>query len=246
MPIRTGEAAPDAPPATVLQVVNSLRDRGLTIPITSDVLLRAGISDSLVPRTLRSLIGLELIEEDGRLTNAMEQLRRTPSSDFKARLAEHVRGVYEEVFQFTDPSTDDSKRIADAFRAYEPIGQRSRMVTLFLGLCEAAGIVPEGTARKSATPVNNHTSKKLLQKRQTERPTKKAESVAVPSTAGLGAVPSAMKGYLESLPSPSVGWTQESRDRWLRLFGDALDFAIPIRTVVSLGEITDENDEDDE
>ena len=45
--IRTTASAPYAPPATVLYVVNALRDRGLTTPITGDVLLRVGISDSL-------------------------------------------------------------------------------------------------------------------------------------------------------------------------------------------------------
>ena len=47
MPIRTGGPAPYAPPATVLHVLHALRDRGLTTPITSDVLLRAGVGDSL-------------------------------------------------------------------------------------------------------------------------------------------------------------------------------------------------------
>jgi len=226
MSIRSGDPAPYAPPATVLQVLASLRDRGLTTPITSDVLLRAGISESLVPRTLRSLVGLELIEGDGRLTPAMEALRRTPSSDFKARLAEHVRAVYEEVFQFTDPATDDPKRIADAFRVYEPIGQRSRMVTLFLGLCEAAGIIPEGTIRRSApTPSNAVARKSLPLKRQNERGNDLQPRVGAAASAS---VPPAIAGLLASLPVQGQGWTKKERDQWVNVFNTVLDFAIPI------------------
>jgi hypothetical protein len=207
----------------------SLRDRGLATPITGDVLLRAGIPDSLVPRTLRTLVGLELIDEDGRLTPAMETLRRVASADFKARLAEHVRDVYEEVFQFTDPAKDDPKRIADAFRVYEPIGQRSRMVTLFLGLCEAAGIVPEGIARRSgATPTNGGARKPVQPKRQNER-AKDAQPSGGPGVPAN--VPDPIKGLLSALPTSERGWTQGQRDKWMNVFSTVLDFAIPVRDV---------------
>jgi hypothetical protein len=241
MPIRTGEAAPYAPPATVLQVINSLRDRGLTTPITSDVLLRAGISESLVPRTLRSLIGLELIGDDGYLTPAMESLRRAASSEFKARLAEHVRAVYEEVFQFTDPAKDDSKRIADAFRVYEPIGQRGRMVTLFLGLCEAAGIIPEGVARRSPTPSNGVTRKAAPPKRQNDRGKDSPPPFGV--TGASGTRSPVIEGVLSMLPVPGQGWSKTERDRWMNFFEQALDFAIPVRDVQPESDADDLDDE---
>lgn len=228
--IRTGELAPYAPPTTVLQVVSSLRDRGLTTPVSADVLLRAGIADSLVPRTLRSLIGLELIDEDGRLTPAMEALRRAPSSDFEARLEEHVRAVYAEVFQFTDPAKDDPKRIADAFRVYEPLGQRARMVTLFLGLCEAAGIIPPNMVRKSATAAPGASPRKPSAASRAEGRPKSERQVPPSAPAGL---PPALAGFLASIPTNGAGWTRVERDRWLALFGDVLDYAIPIREPVS-------------
>jgi uncharacterized protein DUF5343 len=232
MPIRTGEPAPYAPPATILQVVNALRDRGLTTPINADVLLRAGITESLVPRTLRSLVGLELIDGEGRLTPAMEALRRAPSSDFQARLEEHVRAVYSEVFQFTDPAKDDPKRIADAFRVYEPIGQRARMVTLFLGLCEAAGIIPPNMARKSATTTSGSSARKVLSAPGAagrSKPEKQAPATLAPNAPGL---PPALGGFLASIPTDGAGWTRAERDRWLELFGAVLDYAIPIREPV--------------
>jgi hypothetical protein len=228
MPIRTGAAAPYAPPATVLQVIAALRDRGLTTPITSEVLLRAGISDSLVPRTLRTLTGLELIDEEGRLTPAMDALRRAPSADFQTRLAEHVRAVYEEVFQFTDPAKDDSKRIADAFRVYEPIGQRGRMVTLFLGLCEAAGLIPEGMARKSGPASAGAPARKnSTPKRPADRP--KGDSSPQDAIDNSPSVNPALGGLLRLLPAKGKSWTQQERDHWMRLFGGILDYVHPPR-----------------
>ena len=246
MPIRTGEAAPYAPPATILHVVNALRDRGLTTPISSDVLLRAGISESLVPRVLRSLIVLEFLEEDGRLTPAMEALRRVPSADFKVRLAEHVRAVYEEVFQFTDPATDDIKRISDAFRAYEPMGQRARMVTLFLGLCEAAGIIPEGTLRKPTPTQSGAPPRKnnVIPKRPAERG--KAASNSPTAASGMSAsLPPALTGLLASLPANGAGWTKADRDQWVDLFGRVLDYVIQVRPAAAVVDADDIPDEDE-
>jgi hypothetical protein len=247
MPIRTGGTAPYAPPATVLYVVNALRDRGLTTPITGDVLLRAGISDSLVPRVLRSLIGLELVDEDGKLTPAMDGLRRVPSAEFKTRLTEHVRGVYEEVFNFTDPAKDDIKRITDAFRAYEPMGQRTRMVTLFMGLCEAAGIIPEGATRKATVVASGGSGRKPAApvKRQAERQKSDPPPAAV-ATGLPSSIPPVLAGMLHNIPPNGTGWTQADRDRWLTLFGQILDYTIPIRqATVTLGPPPVEDDDEE-
>src|SRR5579862_1531851 len=150
MPIRTGGTAPYAPPVTVLHVINQFRERGLTTPITETVLLKASVSESLAARTLAALRLLELIDTEGNPTAELEGLRRAKTDEFAPRLEAIIRSVYAEVFQYTDPAKDDATKIADAFRDYEPAGQRARMVTLFLGLCAEAHIIPEGVVRKQA------------------------------------------------------------------------------------------------
>src|SRR5262249_39720039 len=141
MPLASGSTAPYAPPATVQAAIKAYRDRGLTTPITAEVLVRASIPETLARRTLRSLVSLDLIDDQGRPTSEFEPVKKAPTAEFKGKLEELVRSVYAEVFQFADPSTDSTEKITDAFRSYLPDGQRSRMVTLFLGLCEAAGIL---------------------------------------------------------------------------------------------------------
>src|SRR5690349_12129895 len=106
MPILPNGIAPYAPAATVLSVIDRARQRGLPPTVTKDVLMRAGVSESLIPRTLQSLQLLELINDDGTWTPNLETLRRAPESELQSTLAEIVRSVYADVFQYVDPSKD--------------------------------------------------------------------------------------------------------------------------------------------
>src|SRR6266513_1668062 len=94
MPIQPNDTAPYAPAATILSVIDRARARGLPSTVTKDVLLRAGVSESLIPRTLQALQLLELINEDGTWTQNLETLRRAPEAEFQSRFAEIIRSVY--------------------------------------------------------------------------------------------------------------------------------------------------------
>src|SRR5688572_17050623 len=138
MSIVADGVAPYAPTATVVSVIDRARARGLPSPVTKDVLMKAGVSESLVPRTLQSLQLLELVQDDGTWTDNLEMLRRAPEGEFQGRLAEIIRTVYAEVFQYVDPVKDSGTAIRDAFRGFTPHGQQDRMVSLFIGLCQKA------------------------------------------------------------------------------------------------------------
>jgi uncharacterized protein DUF5343 len=231
MPIRTDGPAPYAPPATVLTLLKSFRDRGLTTPFTPDVLTRAGVSESLVPRTLLSLKGLDLVDEQGNPTPALEGLRKAPEADYKKRLEEIVRAVYAEAFQFTDPAKDDTNKISDAFRSYTPLGQRARMVTLFVGLCEAAGIIPEGKKPpiSAGRPTPRHTGRNAAPR----QPASVSHNANVRNVDG-GFIPKPLLGLLAGMPTQEEGWGKAQRDRFLRTFEAVLDFCIPLKTEAEL------------
>src|SRR5512146_77360 len=114
MPIVADGQAPYAPPATVLSIIQGFRDRGLQTPFTLDVLARAGVSESLGPRTLQSLKLLDLVDADGEPTQQFTDLAKAPQAEFGDRLAGILHSVYEDVFKFVNLNEDDYQRARDA------------------------------------------------------------------------------------------------------------------------------------
>lgn len=226
MPLQPDGAAPYAPPATIISVVDRARDRGLPTPVTKDVLGRSGVPESLIPRTLQSLQLLELINDDGTWTQNLETLRRVPEIEFQPRLAEIIRSVYADVFQFVDPEKDSATAVRDAFRAFTPHGQQDRMVTLFLGLCQKAGIITGDSQPKSVQREKRPVKKIVAQK--TVARVKPNEGTQ--NTGSNLEVAPALAGLLATLPKSDSGWTQYDRDRFVKAFEAMLDYSIPIRS----------------
>lgn len=224
MAVTADRPAPYAPATAVLDIVGRYRNRGLIFPVTSDVLARAGISDSLIPRTLQALLTLDLIQENGNPTDTLEGIRLAPEAEYKKRLEAWLKGAYADVFAFVDPMKDDEVRIRDAFRSYQPVGQQARMVTLFQGLCAAAGLIPEKAA---STPRPVATPRPRVPTPFVVRPKPVPKNNSAKTTTGL---PPALSGLLESLPDASNGWTKEERTKFLTTFQAVLDFCIPTVT----------------
>jgi Family of unknown function (DUF5343) len=217
MPVTQNKPAPYAPPKAILEVMDRFRNRGMQSPVNSDVLARAGVSDSLIPRTLQSLQTLDLIDDEGKPTDTFEGLRMAPEGEYKARLGEWLKGAYAEVFSFVDPAQDDEIRVRDAFRSYQPIGMQPRMVTLFLGLCNAAGLVAEkGTATARAPST---TPKRNPLKRTAPKPTPQITSSTLPAP---------ITGLLSQLPRQGEGWSKKRREQFLHTFSAVLDFCFPV------------------
>lgn len=219
MPVTSARPGPYSPPTAIMGVVDRYRNRGLQSPFTTEVLVRAGVSDSLIPRTLQALQVLDLINEDGTPTETLEGLRKAPAADYQNRLQEWLKGAYAEVFLFVDPTTDDADAIRDAFRNYDPVGQQSRMVTLFMGLCEAAGLI----AKTQKEPKTRQRAPSAKPATPTRRRSAAQEKVNQPSH-----IPPALAGLLGSLPPEGNSWTQKRRDKFLETFGTVLDFCFPI------------------
>lgn len=231
MPVTRDQPGPYAPPSAVLSLVERHRNKGLPNPVDADVLERAGISPSLVNRTLQALQGLDLIDDDGRPTEVLEAIRLAPEAEYKQRLTAWLQGAYADALAFVDPSKDDEVAIRDAFRSYKPTGQQARMVTLFIGLFTAAGVMPD---RPKAQPTRKAVTSAPRIRPAVNPPLRQRPGLsALPDTqrspsagASLG-VPPALAGLLQSLPADG-GWTQAQRDKFYAAFGVMLDFCFPI------------------
>jgi hypothetical protein len=233
VPLRSGGPAPYAPPQTVLTLIRTYRSRGLQTPFSPDVLQRAGVPGTLTTRVTQALKLLDLIDESNNPTTEFEALRRAGDAEFPERLAALIRSAYAEVFKFVDPAQDGEQRVRDAFRAFEPLGQLTRMVTLFLALCEAAGIVAED-GRQSA-PKKRSTVQRATRNEAKRTPDIQNSPKGNPHARRAGltddpAASSALLGLIRDLPWPSIGWTKDRRDKWMKAIESAVDYAIPVRT----------------
>ena len=224
MPVTADRPGPYATAGSILDLIGRYRSRGLPSPIDSEVLGRAGIAQTLIPRTLQSLQILDLVDaKTGLPTQTFEALRLAPEAEFKGRLEEWLKGAYADVFSFVDPAKDGEAGIRDAFRTYRPVGQQERMVLLFTGLCTAAGLITEKSARPSSNAGLPPKVKTSVRRFVQERVIKPAQ----PPSASLG-LPAPLAGLLASLPADGEGWTAPKREQFLTTFKAVLDFCIPI------------------
>ena len=222
MPVTEDRPAPYAPPSAIIDFVSRYRHRNVPFPVTADVLARIGVSQSLIPRTLQALQTLDLINEIGNPTEILEGIRLAPEAEYKKRLTDWLESAYSGIFAIVDPAKDDAIRIRDAFRGYNPVGQQDRMVTLFEGLCTEAGLISQKTsAPRTAPPARQRL---IPPPSATVRSIAKAKAKAVTGAA----LPPAIAGLMESLPSPADGWTAADRAKFLKTFESVLDFSIPV------------------
>jgi uncharacterized protein DUF5343 len=133
--------APYAPTANVVRAIDHYREKAPAV-MSKELLMRLGYPDAYANRTLRALRMLDLITDDGTPTNAFVELQRASDEEFPARLEQVIRTAYGEVFETVDPATASESQIDTAFRFYTPQAQRDKMVALFMGLCDAAGMLP--------------------------------------------------------------------------------------------------------
>jgi hypothetical protein len=225
---QNGGPAPYAPPTAVMMVVDQFRERGLQTPFTADVLNRVGVTEALAGRTLTALQMLDFIDEAGNPTDTLNALRVAPTDEFPDRLAAHIREVYAPIFAFTDPAHDTTQRVRDAFRVYEPIGQQARMVTLFMGLCQRAGIVESAPARQSSQGSARTRPTVQQSRRQREQVTKKRDTIHDdPPPKDSTGIPEELLALMRKLPSDRR-WAASEREKWLKVFTVVLDYSVEI------------------
>lgn len=221
--------APYTTAQSLTVVLDAYRDKGLGTPITTEVLARAGVGESIAPRTLNSMKVLGLLLDDGMPSEQFEALRTIrDDAEYRKRIQEWLRGVYADVLQYTDPSVDNASKIAAAFRTYEPAGRRPQMASLLLGLWRYAGLpvaeAPAIPSRSSNRPARAPASRKSPgRSSQNERP-KGGAPVHQEVPPGL---PPALLGLLQQIPTDGKGWTEERRKAFMAAFEAVLDYTVP-------------------
>lgn len=231
MPVTLDKPAPYASPQSIIEIIERHRNRGLPSPVTAEVLGRAGIPDSLIPRTLQALQSLDLVDEAGNVTEIFESIRLAPEAEYQDRMLGWLNAAYADVLSYIDPANDDETKIRDAFRSYKPTGQQSRMVTLFVRLYAAAGLrAPKPVPVKAAVPRIRASASTKMPRAIQRVSASQVPPPQPPRVNAGGGLPAPIEGLLASLPPEGGGWTQERRDKFLATFQAVLDFCFPIES----------------
>lgn len=235
MPVTTDQPAPYAPTSAIMDLIERHRNKGLPAIVDADVLQRAGISTSLVPRTLQALKTLDLLDNEGRPSQVFENIRLAPTADYERSLTEWLNAAYADALSYVDPATDDEVAFRDAFRKYTPTGQQSRMVSLFMGLFTAAGVMPLRQKQSTPRASGNGTPAKPAKVKSAQRQTIQTTAETGASTqihahryAGAGQLPPAIAGLIATLPIETGIWTQDRRDKFVATFEAVLDYTFAI------------------
>lgn len=142
---------PYAAVGNVLDVLDRYRNRNLPEVLDLAAMRTAGVPEGMVGRTLAALRFLGLLTEANEPTAEWRALTDVSPDVFPQLLAGLVRAAYADVFALVDPSTDGQERIRSAFQQFQPKSQIDRMVSLFLALCNEAGIPTKDAPKRRPT-----------------------------------------------------------------------------------------------
>lgn len=212
----------------VLDVIKRLREVGIPDPLTVAEVTRVGVSEGNASRTVAALQFLGMIDKDGRHTESLKALERAKTEEYPEILAEALRSAYAAIFKVVNPATATEVAIDDAFRGFNPSKQRKRMVSLFIGLCQEAGIREGQPATRETVrePSRQDNEKNLFSSKIKQR------FEINPRHSNVDKWFSEVEYLLRKLPEndgeQKPSWTKKERDTWVNFLSVWLDMNIDV------------------
>lgn len=205
--------APYCPPATLQLVLKTYRKRDVPDALDKPLLIQIGVPDGLLNRTWQALVFLGLIDADGTTTKEFKALRYATDDDYPNAFRAILEKAYAQIFSVLDPATATEVQLNNAFHPYSPLGQRSRMVTLFLGLCQEAAIPVSVTPRSRTTQAEAGKAKPAARRGGTPAAPLARMRVGRPPTFPTGE-DAALVAWFNTRPEPGVVWPAQVREKW--------------------------------
>lgn len=236
--------APYAPVQNILLLIHRLRERGLPEVLDHRRIVELGLPEESSSRIRKALRFLDFTDSEGKQTPTFQRLGRATDDEYPELLKAILENAYTAVFQsLGDVAAAQERDYQNAFRYYNPQGQRPSMIRLFMALCQEAGMLPEGAVtRVSKTkPTQKPQSSRAVVKRKedqsaadtnTRRPVNRgfSDDPLPPSdkNASDGSVKyQLMQVLLKQLPADGI-WTQKRHDQWLKAVETSIDLLVEI------------------
>lgn len=226
--LRADRFMPYAPAKPVLDVIRRFRERGLPEVLTRQELHRLGAAEGNSDRIQKSLQFLDLLDAQAKRTESFDRIGKASTDEYEGTLAEIVRAAYAPILAIVDPAADTDIAINDAFRHYEPAGQRRQMVSLFLALCREAGMVTGGPVERKPRARKESPTGRLASTLSTgpsnPLPDKRDDSAV---DQPVGPDYRLLSALIQQLPRDGT-WPSERRERWLQAFTANIDLLIEV------------------
>ncbi len=228
-----------------VEVVQRIHEGKSPAILSLKALVSLGVPEGNAPRVQRAMRFLGLTNPEHELTENAIRLRKAASEEYQTILAELLRSAYAPIFESYDPATATDMDLHNAFKPYDPAGQRGQMIALFMALCREAGLASEGAeVRRRGRPslgtriresngrvnVKKATINKPATLLESERPAdirvKKLnddESDEILFHPAIDAYLRAARRIIES-----ENWTADARARVIQGFETQLDLFLPI------------------
>jgi hypothetical protein len=226
--LRNEEYMPYAPAKPVLDIIRRDREQGLPEVLSRQQLHRLSVAEGNSDRVQKALQFLDLIDQSGKRTPLFDRLRKASTTEYESVLAEIVRGGYAPILAIVDPKVDNDIAVNDAFRHYEPAGQRKQMVVLFRALCQEAGLAKAGAAERKPS-IRKEATAPVQVRRTSKRSATEVDHVAEARALDEPSGPDyrLLSALIQQLPRDGK-WTQGRRDRWLQAFTANIDLLVEV------------------
>ncbi len=162
--------APYTSIGNMLLILGRIRKGWLPGQIDQGEMERVGITTSNASRTIATLEYLELINENDQPTDTWKAIATSTTNDYPKVLEGILRNAYPSIFQIhPNPAEATDVEIGNAFAKSEPLNQRGRMVTLFRGLCQEAGLIAGTPLTRERKAVSKQSNQKTSEKNVGEK-----------------------------------------------------------------------------
>jgi hypothetical protein len=173
-----------------------------------------GAAEGNAIRVQRALEFLGLIDDEGTLTESARRLRKAHDDEYPSTLAEILRSAYAPVFEIQpDPEAANDIELANAFRQFDPAGQRNNMVRLFIALCQEAKLMPP-----PAPEASSRKPRIIAERRAGAGGPRLSRTGGVVSHRHKPAGDSLMEQLMSKFPEFNPEWSAEVQAKWFEAF----------------------------